>query len=230
MNIDEQTKKLDKGVIMFKNLVLSSVAVGLLSTGVMAQESVQEKGLLGGSIYVAGGTNSHKEVGINMIHTPHLSSTMSYKEINSDKRIIKSSIFYTNYLGSGQFLGFGGGLLHNEWDTFRKSSVLIPSATGGISLDIKMEDTVVINKPMFNLRYFGALPYIGEYSLDGYIADSDNFGGTVDFVIFKTQVDDFNSFMGGNDGAGLVVSVGAGFDEIQAYIEKSVYLKASYSF
>jgi NADPH:quinone reductase-like Zn-dependent oxidoreductase len=36
--------------------------------------------------------------------------------------------------------------------------------------------------------------------------------------------------MGGKDGAGLVVSVGAGFDGIQAYTEKTVYLRASYSF
>lgn len=215
---------------MFKNLVLSSVAVGLLSTGVMAQESVQEKGLLGGSIYVAGGTNSNKEVGINMIHTPHLSSTMSYKEINGDKRIIKSAILYTNYLGSGQFLGFGGGLLHNEFDTYKTSTIEIATALGNINADVQIDDTIVVNQPMFNLKYYGMLPYVGQYSFDGYIANNDNFGATAELVIFQTQTNDFNSFMGAEDNAGVVISVGAGFDEIQAYTEKSVYLRAGYSF
>ena len=83
---------------------------------------------------------------------------------------------------------------------------------------------------MFNLKYYGMLPYVGQYSFDGYIANNDNFGATAELVIFQTQTNDFNSFMGAEDNAGVVISVGAGFDEIQAYTEKSVYLRAGYSF
>ncbi|MDX1808938.1 MAG: hypothetical protein R3331_05325 [Sulfurospirillaceae bacterium] len=188
---------------MFKKLILSGAVASLVATGAMAKDYTRD-------IFASVGSQSSYEFGLAMETKDNLSSMFSFKKI-ADKDLYQGAL-YSTHRDNALYWGLGVGVTYSKIPTITHSQ----TAT----------------KPTINGTVTTKLPMFSNTKLEAYLADSNNYGASMEFNVWTGKALLDNTEFGGGDDTGIVpfLTIGVGIDKIQGKTEKSVFVKLHYLF
>jgi len=141
-------------------------------------------------IYAGGGTNQNFSIGGDLEIDNKKYTSGSFKSID-DKQVYQVSL---------------NALIHNDYESLQ---------TGGIGAGLMVSDADDVKfKPMIT----GSYTFDG-YAIDGYIADSHNYGGSIVKGLWSKGIGERNA---------LSLVGGVSYDKVQGVSENTVFLKIRY--